>query len=826
VALLAWMCGFLAIAAAVEGLGLFAHEFNAALAITLSVLYLLIPSSGGDDRGRAATAEPGRAADDADPSFLALLLIAVGLVMTPTTVALRPFALATFFGGCHWWASSRGRVHPTAAALAVTSLMFGAYYYLFTHSVQTWYAVNDLAHACSEWVRARWVEQSDLKLEQFPLGPTYAGVHLLVLALAGMLGQMVTARRWYVGVPAGLVGMAVMVLAMGGYLVLFVQTMPDPLLPSRVEQMSMWQHVVYAINPVYMPAVLGCGLAVIGGLWALLNSSQRSFSSASDLVPVGAGLVLAVAAVGALLNLPGEPREGQGSGGAIRAVLWKDGFHNWMTPTYERFGARSGGMFGNLPMTMASLGWEAEVVDVLDEAAFANTDVLFIANQKDPLPELTQTRIEQFVRDGGSLLVLGDHTWKKGDTDRMILDDTIRATNINYNFDTAYYFIGGWLHSMQYFPHPTTAELGDSTNESGCVAGASLRVEYPAVPLVIGKHGYADRGTDDRSKGYMDNGKADLGEALGDLVLVAAQNVDQGRVVVVGDTSGFVNGIQVQTWDFTTRLMRWLASTGQAVVPAWRESLGIGALVLLGFLALVSARKAAAIALMGLVALAAGWGGDELLRRAAHPEPMRGEIAYIDLAHNGWHSLEAWRDNAISGVYLNLMRNGYQAIGAKHFDIEQVRESELFVTIAPTEPYSATEIRQLEDYLQDGGTMLLCVGWEEMAGAQALLDHFEMKIPHEPLGRASDVVPGTQLTPQFWEAWPVRSTSSASLETIASLWQQPIIVQKAVGQGKLVMIGDTKFLFCQNLEGENSYNQANVDFLRWLITTVLKADPA
>ncbi|MCG8528514.1 MAG: hypothetical protein MI748_19205, partial [Opitutales bacterium] len=356
---------------------------------------------------------------------------------------------------------------------------------------------------------------------------------------------------------------------------------------------------------------------------------------------------------------------------------------------------------------------------------------------------------------------------------------------------------------------------------------------YPAAPLVIGQHGYADAGTDDRSRGYMHNGKADPGEPLGDLVLVAAQNVADGRVVVVGDTSGFVNGIQVQTWAFTTRLLRWLGSDGQAVVSMWREVAAIGAFGVLALLVLVSARRSDVVPLMGLAALAIGWGSEAWLKAASKPAPLQGKIAYVDLSHNGWHSLEAWRDDAISGVYMNLMRNDYLTLGAKAFDPEQVMASELFVTVAPTQPYSPHEIATLQEFLESGGTMLLSVGWEEKAGAESLLKHFELDIAHEPLGRVSDFVPGTQLAPQYWEAWPVRSSSETeTLDTIAGLWQgehpgkYPIIVQKTIGAGKLVVIGDTKFMQCRNLEGEDTHNQANTAFMRWLINSISQADPA
>ena len=138
---------------------------------------------------------------------------------------------------------------------------------------------------------------------------------------------------------------------------------------------------------------------------------------------------------------------------------------------------------------------------------------------------------------------------------------------------------------------------------------------------------------------------------LGDLVLVAAENVGRGKVVVFGDTSGFVNGIQTQTWPFTSQVFSWLGSSGRATVPWWRD--GLGAFLLLGagvvVLAMVSS-SSIALPVACAAVYVAGWGSHRVVQSTAPPEPLTGNVALIDLSHVGLHSLEGWRDNAISST--------------------------------------------------------------------------------------------------------------------------------------------------------------------------------
>lgn len=804
------ICAWLGLAFATESMGLYAHEFNTALAVVLLVgSALLYPQKG----------EPG-AERDRRLVFAGRIVALVGLLLIPSGWTIRLFGAGLWFWGLDLSARGRGHRRPAAAALAIGCVVFGVYEYLYGHSLLTWYAMQDVSRFFSTLVGHPGETSS--------LGPTFSGVGLLVLA-AGVLagGVIVSSQRRIIRLLVTVVSVPILYFA---YLAAFVYTQPDPEAALR-GSLLWWQKIQHAINPVFMPAILGVVLA-IPVAWYLSAVGARAVDRGRPkLATVSAVVAMVVLSICSLTNLPAGPRADRNGDGRLRAVFYKEGFHNWLVPSKDRYGSRSGGMFGNLPVLVRCLGWEGELIPTIDENTLADADVLFIANPKDSLPQPTIDLIDRFVLDGGSLLMLGDHTWRKDGEPGMILDEAIGRTHVRFRFDSAYYFIGGWLHSMQYWPHQTTVGLRDETNESGCVVGASLDISYPATPLVVGRYGYSDRGHEQRDphRGYMDNGMPNPGEMLGDLVLVAAENVGRGRVIVLGDTSGFVNGIQTQTWPFTSRVFRWLGSSGRATVSWWRDGLGILLLIGAGVVVLATFRSGPMILpLACATALVAGWGSHRIVQWAAKPEPLRGDVALVDLSHVGLHSLEAWRDDAISGIYLNFMREGYYAIGSKHFDEEQLRASKVFVTVAPTKPYSSGEVDVLQEYMRDGGAVLLFVGWEERAGAASLLERFKLEIPHRPQGRATEPIPGTTITPNFWAAWPVLSADPEHepIETIASLRGDPIIVRKPIGRGQLVVIGDSKMLECRNFETEDGAIMANVQFFNWLVQNVLRREAA
>jgi uncharacterized membrane protein len=462
------------------------------------------------------------------------------------------------------------------------------------------------------------------------------------------------------------------------------------------------------------------------------------------------------------------------------------------------------------------MGFATSMTDTISRDALSGAKTLMMINQDREIPINELEAIWNFVENGGSLLLLGDHTFYKHGVKRIILNDILEPYHIRYNFDSADWFVGGWLHSYQYASHPITAGMRDDMNDAGSVIGASLYVEPPALPLVIGKYGYSDPGNESEGgqRGYLGNLNYDPGEPMGDIVLCAAQHYGKGKVLVFGDTSGFANAILINSHDFINRAFTWLAR--DEAPKRYRLALFISLLLLIAaiFLYLKGSRKPHLLLISLILALLIVNLGEGLKRSGAQ-KTLTGTIAYVDTSHGERFSPESWNENAIMGLHLNLMRNGYLSFSLRSFEKEKLEQANLLVLIAPSSPFTKKEIRWIKDFVNNGGILILTVGWEEREASLPLMDIFGYSIEHLPLAQFISMIPYANQKVRFFEAWPVVSRGAQS-EVIAAYQKFPVVVKRTYGKGQVVVIGDSSFFWNKNLEMEESHIKENIEFLRWL----------
>ena len=497
------------------------------------------------------------------------------------------------------------------------------------------------------------------------------------------------------------------------------------------------------------------------------------------------------------------------------------GFVNWLVPNRHRYGSYSAGMAGNLPRFVEAKGWTTRMVDGLTAESLDGVDILCIINQDDVMAGDTRRIIDEFVAAGGGLLVVGDHTshWH----DQLVLNHPLENTNVRFRFDNAEFFIGGWFHSYDSWRHPITAACRDRRNEVGNVIGASLEVNYPALPLVVGRLGYSDPGdvtADDN--GYMGNREFDTGDRLGDAVLVAAETVGEGRVVVVGDTTGFCNGMLTQTWPYVSRVFEWLADPdGRAALPWWRDVAGLLLLVLAAWGGGVVSREVWMLVPLAMVGFGAVVVADRIVVDGAVPPPLvaTGEgdehrpIAYVDNSGLGAYSMTGHLEDGISGVYLNLMREGYLVLGGMSRDAEQLREASLLVAVAPTRRFDDADVAELTAFMKRGGVVLLAAGYDRREAVLPLIEPLGIDLVHRPLGQSAGAVDGIEAEANPWSAWAIRGG-----EPVARIWEYPFCVRERVGEGGLILVADDGIFSDKKLENRGGPVMKNIVFLRHLIT--------
>ncbi|MFW0859252.1 MAG: hypothetical protein AAGB97_03595 [Dehalococcoidia bacterium] len=105
-------------------------------------------------------------------------------------------------------------------------------------------------------------------------------------------------------------------------------------------------------------------------------------------------------------------------------------------PVHEPFGfGGAGSPFSRVPKYLEAFGFEVDIVASLEEVAWKDTDIVVLINFNEELDPAVYEKVAGFVRSGGSLCIVGDHTDMQGIATRMnALTD---GMGIMLNDDTA-----------------------------------------------------------------------------------------------------------------------------------------------------------------------------------------------------------------------------------------------------------------------------------------------------------------------------------------------------------------------------------------------------
>ncbi len=607
------------------------------------------------------------------------------------------------------------------------------------------------------------------------------------------------------------------------------------------EEIWSWAGLFHKAVPWNFP-ILACGIQLLIATcifrWVILptenNSSKTSFPLS---VPkkyitgiIGASLAILLPLIITLypsqLNLQGK-----------KIVFNQKGFLNWLKPEHGQYGRLSSGMYGMLPKFVESLGGTCLISENLSQEDLSNADVLVLLFPDDPWEEGQLDRIWNFVKNGGSLLVMGEHTTCDSNGNNRF-NEVLEPTNIQVEFDCATFTIGGWLQSYDPILHPATAGIPDERNKFGVVIGASLKIKWPARPLLIGRWGWSDMGDRGSGRAMMGDDIYNPGEKLGDLVLAAEQPFGKGRIIAFGDTSSLTNGINVSAYAFTSRLFGYLAGKSNAH-PMWRQLIGI--LLCLLLIVFVSTKSSPSNVVMIILCLMISMTISYAITERSGEIPPDGRykspnnLAYVDSSHLEAYSGESWRADGVGGLMLTLMRNDYLALSLEEFSAKHLALADLFISIAPSQSFSRKEQKAIKDFVMNGGNFIITAGKDDMGPCSSLLSQFGFsigssgtdKLEPTPFGYFKSPYLGSgdkQVFVRFYAAWPVYCNDPQARVIAYGRDNVPVIIMRNFGKGKVVVIGDTCFAMNKNLEWEGGEAfegmRENADFWRWFITVL------
>jgi hypothetical protein len=487
-------------------------------------------------------------------------------------------------------------------------------------------------------------------------------------------------------------------------------------------------------------------------------------------------------------------------------------------PQRGSYGPKSTGMFGRLPGTLRALGLSVDEIAGPNDLR-ADHEILIFANLQANFTPPQKERIWNWVRRGGGLLVLTDHT---GDTGlRLPTNDLLEPFGLQAGFDTAKLLsVDGSYHYEPLLGSPIHAIRG--VRWRGALdygTGASIRAIRPAVPVMQARYAYIDPGNFTAvQKGYLQNLLYDKGEQLGDVAVVGFSRLGRGRAMLFGDTSSFQNGALCTSLEFVRQVLGMLLPQGPAPdrpsLVTWLVigSLAAGAIVVIYLF--VSAAGASLCVAVLLLAWCLGWSA---MRKLPEPVSLKTDrVAVIDISTHPYVNVQGWTDWAFSGLEMNLLREGYVPLvneGPLEAQLALQQAGDVLFLISPLRRFTRRERQSIDRFLTRGGTVILNCGYEEADNVAVVLSAYGMQILNVPLGASPDVEPIDPARVHFFNGWQVQGEG----QILEQIGDRPVVISRRVGQGNLIVIGDSKFFWDKNLESRETHRPGNVSFLAGLL---------
>lgn len=565
----------------------------------------------------------------------------------------------------------------------------------------------------------------------------------------------------------------------------------------------------------------------------------------------------------------------------------------WTVPNYAEYGKESPGMFGLLPCYLDILGYKSIIItdnktefikrNVKDTIGFVqyannsetvvnnqinspetNTSIVHLLNITDytniiESKKITKEILEDidifvvinlnesfnndeneiiwdFVKEGGSLLVLGDHT-NIGNIQEP-LNKLLKPIKTEYRFDSGFP-ISEWINCYQIMHHPITSNLEMYSDDIAISIGASLNISFVSTPIIIGRYAFSDRGNiSNIDKAYLGDYKYNSGEQIGDIILASGSYYGDGKILVFGDTSSYQNIALPLSIPFVKNVFKWLSSSRTESIENIQIIVSIILLFSAIFLYNRFKKQKTNFVLLSIVVCIA------LLLSSSVNSEILGEdkfksdsnIIYIDSYHNERFYKEPFNDQSLSGTIINLMRNSYLPIIINNFEEGKIKNSKAIILNAPTKKLKDEEVEFIKEYIKKGGVVLLATGYDDKEASMPLLREFGLDILDIPLGSVPYVEedPESHRTkPRFVDSWPIKiegkndfkteifysiniSENEYILMTFTS-YNNKIKSEYQDYSGGLLLIGDSQFLIDKNIESLEKYWPGNIQFLKNII---------
>jgi len=446
----------------------------------------------------------------------------------------------------------------------------------------------------------------------------------------------------------------------------------------------------------------------------------------------------------------------------------------------------------------------------------ANVDVLILKNPTEAYAKEEIDAIEQFVRNGGGVWLVGEHTNVFGTS--SYLNPICRRFGLVFDDDVCFDIVTKFIQT--YFPrkllkHPTILDMPWFRFETSCSIAVQGLTGVPAITGWALKSLHADYHIQNFYPAPDDQASMQFGP----FIQLYARRFGQGRVVAFSDSTCFSNFSAFETGkpEMLLGTIEWLNRRNRLDPNVWYGMAAAGlVLALVALLATWHQRSPASMLALAVTMAAAGSAAAKVVdlvnrRNYSPPEPRRSitrigfdrEHGPYRLSDGGFvRSVvkdETGKQDTNSFALFNqwALRVGQFPLRYARFE-DALENCEVAVVINPTEPFSATEVERARCFVQHGGRLLVLDDPSNTnSQANGLLGAFGLKIAE------SQPKTGTLITPAG-QSWNISATGRPveGGTPLLLVGETTVAALKQLGQGRCVVISCAS-VFCDEKMGRS-----------------------
>lgn len=501
-----------------------------------------------------------------------------------------------------------------------------------------------------------------------------------------------------------------------------------------------------------------------------------------------------------------------------KATFYANGLMDFSVPNDSMLGTGKTGMFGLFKLGLEKSGIQVDVQNCFPKTR-EDSDLFVIINPTS-LPEGASEALLSYLKSGGNVLVLGDHTDISGSMG--VLNELLLPLGLEFYFDSGFPLSRSWKSTYENFDHYHVLN-GDKLNiASRLSTGATLGIHSPLWEIVVsGRYFFGDNGNRlNTENAFLGDYSYQRGERMGDLPLVVQRAYGRGKVMVFGDTSTFQNVAISDGWPFISEIMTKFEDSKEFMSMFYLTSV----MLLLNLCICWELHCPVVVMTVLAVLNMFNYYRGGVLSSGSFTFPDIPKVAVLKGMHNRFTE-DYWESNSVMGLCISTYRAGLWPFKSESMkDALSVPGVKAFIFIEPMRTFSKSEIKEiLETGISHPGTVVIfSIGPNSYAANKKFYDTIGVRVKDMVLGtvpihdkkKMRDFFTQAYKEIQFSRAFPLELKHEREWEVLYQYLEYPLIIQRNINNARFVIISDPEFLWDRTLESEMEGWPANIKFYK------------